>query len=127
MHSSPQQLATLLNHSISREHMRCLLLTPQIDGRGIEVPPVKPGVRAKRETVVVLKPLYNFTPAVFGPLIDRHVDYYAQMGVTKHIIYLRREHIPQMLMGNPKVARYVQVGRIMLILWDQLAEHEVNG
>ena len=63
-----------------------------LDGRGIHVPQLggsggvgggsssrsggaASGVEAK-ETFVVLKPLYNFSPTVFGPLILRHVEYY---------------------------------------------------
>ncbi len=52
-----------------------------MDGRGIHVPqlsPVAPASRAAstRETFVVLKPLSDFNPAVFGPLVFRHVEYY---------------------------------------------------
>ena len=68
-----------------------------LDGRGIHVPQLLPGGGgfggnigssssssgggvasgvAAKETFVVLKPLYNFSPSVFGPLISRHVEYY---------------------------------------------------
>lgn len=47
-----------------------------LDGRGIFVPPVQPSNNMARETYVVLKPLYNFSTYLFGPLIFRHVEYY---------------------------------------------------
>lgn len=98
-----------------------------LDGRGLELPPVLPSAdpAIKRETFVVLKPLYNFTPTVFGPLIDRHVAYYQTLGVSKHIIYLRRESIPQLVMANPQVAQLVLAGKVLLVLWDGLPEHTV--
>lgn len=67
-----------------------------MDGRGIYVPQLQPGGGgntegsnsssgaagvAAKETFVVLKPLYNFSPSVFGPLIFRHVEYY-QVGIV---------------------------------------------
>ena len=82
-------------------------------GRGIFVPQINTsapsGNPSPRETFVVLKPLYNFSPAVFGPLIFRHVEYYRSLGVSKHIIYLRRESIPALLLGNPKVGFWFRV------------------
>jgi len=97
----------------------------QMDGRGIEVPPVDPNADSPRETVVVLKPLYNFAPTVFGPLVDRHVEYYQALGVTRHIIYLRKDQMPHLMLGHPRVARYVHTGKIMLVLWEELPEHAV--
>lgn len=98
----------------------------QIDGRGFTVPPVEPATDAPRETVVVLKPLYNFAPAVFGPLVDRHVEYYQALGVTRHIIYLRKEQLPHVMLGHPKMARLVYTGKILLVVWNELPEHTVR-
>mmetsp|Transcript_12334 Transcript_12334/g.26633 ORF Transcript_12334/g.26633 Transcript_12334/m.26633 type:complete len:514 (+) Transcript_12334:286-1827(+) len=96
-----------------------------IDGRGVDIAPVKPGADIPRETFVVLRPLYNFTPSVFGPLVQRHVEYYQSLGVSKHIIYLRKEMIPALLLMNAQVARLVAKGKIIIILWDELPQHEI--
>ena len=39
------------------------------------------------------------------------------MGVSKHIIYLRKDSIPALLIGNPRLARLVQKGKILLVMW----------
>ena len=62
-------------------------------------------------------------PAIFGPLIFRHVEYYQNLGVSKHIIYLRKESIALLLLGSPKVARLVQQGKVILIMWEEMQPH----
>lgn len=97
-----------------------------MDGRGLEVAPIpQPTTNPRREAYVILKPLYNFNPALYGPLIERHIEYYQALGVAKHVIYLRKESIPQLLYGNQNLWRAAQKGRLVVVEWDMLEEHDV--
>ncbi|GAX72751.1 hypothetical protein CEUSTIGMA_g207.t1 [Chlamydomonas eustigma] len=95
-----------------------------VDGRGINVPTITETDGKERETFVVLNPSHP-NPAMFGSLIVRHVEYYQGLGVSKHIIYLRRETIPALILSSLKVHKLVQMGKIILVMWEDMLPHEL--
>ncbi len=48
------------------------------------------------------------------------------LGVSKHIMYMRKEHIPQFVSSTPLVHQMVVEGRILIIAWDEMELHEVR-
>ena len=47
-----------------------------LNGYGTNYPPVVAGRDVHREVMVVLKPFHNLKTKIFGPLLERHVEYY---------------------------------------------------
>ncbi|KAG1681113.1 hypothetical protein FOA52_015555 [Chlamydomonas sp. UWO 241] len=97
-----------------------------VDGRGIEQPPyAEPRDTQDKDTYVVMKLTLGLPVALMGTLIVRHVEYYQSLGVSKHIIYVRKRDIPPLLLSSRKLANLCERGMVMLVLWDSVPAHEL--
>ena len=45
------------------------------------------------------------------------------LGVSKHVVYLRKETIPALLTSSPLLRKYVDRGQLLVVMWEDWPLH----
>eukprot|EP00198_Chlamydomonas_reinhardtii_P001919 XP_001691255.1 predicted protein [Chlamydomonas reinhardtii] len=83
-------------------------------------PPPAPrtGTGARPPAYVVVSPFFGLAPGDFVTLLLRHVEYHAQLGVGRHLVYV--EEGEEGLAADGRVAALMAAGRLELVRWSEL-------
>ncbi|KAG2428961.1 hypothetical protein HXX76_011205 [Chlamydomonas incerta] len=81
-------------------------------------PPPLAGTGARPPSYVVVSPYFGLAPGDFVTLLTRHVEYHAQLGVGRHLVYV--EEGEEGLAADARVAALVAAGRLELVRWREL-------
>ncbi|KAG2432031.1 hypothetical protein HYH02_013101 [Chlamydomonas schloesseri] len=83
------------------------------------------GVGARPPAYVVVSPFFGLAPRDFVTLLLRHVEYHAQLGVGRHLVYIEEGEVE--LAADPRVAALVAAGRLELVRWTELPAFSLPG